>query len=338
MRNEGDKMDKRKIIIDTDPGVDDAFAIITAMKYDGFDVLGLTTVAGNKGQDYVTKNALKLVNLMNADCMVYRGAHAALKDIHKPIDEIKDAGDTHGYDGLGGIDLDYDITKLSDKHAVDFILETVRKHPNEVELIALGPLSNIALAIQKDPETMKKVKTIWSMGGGVHRGNMTPVSEFNYWFDAESVEITYSIGEYVDIYMFGLDVTYKTFFTANDFFFLKEEGGELGKLLYDMSQDYASSYWKNRRITGAVIHDLVPVIYAIDPTISDEKDVYRCALQVSCHPGLTYGQTIVDLVDRHDFTKNAYVVMNADGRRFKEIFMDIVFEEVSALYKQYVVS
>ena len=329
---------KRKIIIDTDPGVDDAFAIVTALRYQGFEVLGITTVAGNKGLDYVTKNALKLVEIMNAGCMVYKGANAALKDLDKPVDEIKDAGDTHGFDGLGGIKLPYDLSKLSDLPAVDYILQTVRKYPGEIEIIALGPLTNIAVAIQREPETMKKVKKIWSMGGGVYRGNMTPVSEFNYWFDAEAAEITYGIGEDVDIYMFGLDVTYKTFFTANDFFFLKQEGGELGRRLYDMSQDYAGSYWKNRRITGAVIHDLVPVIYAIDPTISHEEDVYRCTLNVCCEPGLVHGQTIVDLVDRHKYPKNAYVVLNADGRKFKEVFMEIVFGEVAELYKKYVVS
>lgn len=329
---------KRKIIIDTDPGVDDAFAIITALKYTGFHVLGITTVAGNKGLEYVTNNALKLVGLMQADCLVYKGAHATLKDLDKPGNEKKSAGDTHGFDGLGGIVLPYDLAKLSDQHAVDYILETVEKYPDEVEIIALGPLTNIAAAIQKSPQTMKKVKVIWSMGGGVYRGNITPVSEFNYWFDAEAAEITYSIGTDVDIYMFGLDVTYKTFFTANDFFFIQQEGGELGQYLYDMSQDYARSYWQNRRLTGAVIHDLVPVIYAIDPTISKQEDVYHCALSVCCQPGLVYGQTIVDLVDRHKNQKNSFVVMNADGRKFKEVFMEIVFSEVADLYKRYVVS
>lgn len=329
---------KRKVIIDTDPGVDDAFAIVTALKYASFEVLGITTVAGNKGLEYVTNNALKLVSLMKADCLVYRGAHTTLKNLDKPNVEKKDAGDTHGLDGLGGIKLPCDLSKLSDQHAVDYILETVERYPDEVEIIALGPLTNIAVAIQKAPETMKKVKVIWSMGGGVYRGNITPVSEFNYWFDAESAEITYSIGTDVDIYMFGLDVTYKTIFTANDLFFIQQEGGELGQHLYDMTQDYARSYWKNRRITGAVIHDLVPVIYAIDSTISNPEDVYHCALSICCEPGLVYGQTIVDLVNRHKYEKNSYVVMNADGRKFKEIFMEIVFGQVADLYKKYVIS
>ena len=329
---------KRKIIIDTDPGVDDAFAIVTALKYQGFEVVGITTVAGNKGLDYVTKNALKLVGLLNADCMVYQGAHAALKDLDKPVDQSKDAGNTHGFDGLGGIKLPYDLSRLSEQSAVDYILATVEQYPNEVEIMALGPLTNIALAIQTEPELMKKVKTIWSMGGGVYRGNVTPVAEFNYWFDAESAQITYSIGQDVDIYMFGLDVTYQTYFTANDFFFIKQEGGELGRHFYDMVQDYADSYWNNRRITGAVIHDLVPVIYAIDPTISNPEDVYHCAVSVSCEPGLVHGQTVVDLVDRHNYPKNSYVVINADDRKFKEVFMEIVFGEVADLYKKYVVS
>ncbi len=328
----------RKIIIDTDPGVDDAFAIITAMIYKDFDILGITAVGGNKHLDFVTKNALKLVHLMNYDCKVYKGAHAALKDMHKSQDEIVDAGETHGIDGLSGVELEYDLSKLDDKPAVDFILETVKKNPDEIEIIALGPLTNIAMAIQKDPETMKRVKVIWSMGGGVNRGNTTPVSEFNYWFDAESVKITYDFGQYIDIYMFGLDVTYKTFFSANDFFFLKHECGELGRYLYEMGQAYTKAYWKNRHITGAVIHDLVPVIFAIDSSISDKEDVHHCALEVSCNEGWTYGQTIVDLDNHYSPKKNAYVVMNADARKFKEIFLEIVFGQTVEVYKKYVKS
>ncbi len=329
-------MKRRKLIIDTDPGVDDAFAIITALSSSQFEVKGITTVAGNKSLEYVTVNAMKLIRLMRADCKVYPGSIASLKDLESATGELKDAGNTHGSDGLGDVDLSFDEATRSDTHAVDFIIDTVRQNPGKVEILAIGPVTNIALAIRKEPEVMKTVKTIWSMGGGVHRGNMTPVSEFNYWFDPEAVEVMYGIGTDVDIYMFGLDVTYNTFFTMNDLFFLRQEGGEIGRIMYDMTLAYAGSYWSNRRITGAVIHDLVPIIYAIDPGISKPEDVYRSALTVCCEPGLTQGQTIVDLVDRFNFTKNAYVVMNADSRRFKELFIEIVFGDVVDLYRKFV--
>lgn len=136
-------MSKRKIIFDTDPGIDDAYAIIAAMKYEAFDVLGLCTVAGNKGLEFTTTNALKLIKLMNYNCKVYKGAATSLLPL------ARDAKDTHGTDGLGGITLGYDLNKLSDIHAVDFILETVKANPGEIEIIAIGPVTNIALAIQK---------------------------------------------------------------------------------------------------------------------------------------------------------------------------------------------
>ncbi len=328
----------RKIIIDTDPGVDDAFAIIAAMKYKDFDILGITAVAGNKGLDFVTKNALKLVKLMNYDCKVYKGAYAPLRDLDKPAEANTISAKSHGEDGLGGVDLAYDLKDLDEKPAVDFILEQVEKYPNEIEIIALGPLTNIALAIKKAPETMKKIKTIWSMGGGVTRGNVSPVSEYNYWYDPEAAAITYELGYDVDIYMFGLDVTYKTFFSANDFFFLKHECGELGKHLYDMGQVYTAAYWKNRHITGAVIHDLVPVIYAINNEICSEDDIYHSHVEICTQKGSVYGQSIANRSSRYDGPKNAYVVMDADSRKFKETFIELVFGELVSSYKKYVKS
>jgi len=308
----------RKIIFDTDPGIDDAYAIITAMKQPDMQILGICTVAGNKGIEFTTTNAQKLVKYMNYDCLVYQGAAESLLKV------ADDAGATHGSDGLGGVSLSYDASSLSKMNAVDFILKTVKENPNEIEIIAIGPVTNIALAIRKDRETMEKVKAIYTMGGGVHRGNITPVAEFNYWYDAQAVKEMFSIGTSVDIHMIGLDITHKSVITMNDLEFMKMVGGELGELLYEMIIPYIESYWKFSRYIGCVIHDLLAVIYAIDPTICPKESIYHSTLGVST-TGITVGQTIVDIVDSWKQPKNVFVPMKVDARKYKIKFFEIVF-------------
>src|SRR5699024_4225377 len=267
---------------------------IAALNYERFDVLGITVVAGNVGLNNCVNNALGIVNLMNADCLVYPGAEASLKQLESgQLYEQKPS--VHGEKGLGDITLTPDFEKKSNTHAVKFILDTVRKNPDEVELITLGPLTNIALAIREDRETMKKVKKIWSMGGGVQYGNRTPVAEFNYWADPEAVKEVYDLGEDVDINMIGLDVTQQTHLTLDDLFFLRAEGGKIGAILNEMSKHYMKTYWETFRMTGIIIHDLVAVMLAIDPSLANVDDVYeKVNLNVECE-GLCKGQTVVQL-------------------------------------------
>lgn len=320
-------MEKRKIIIDTDPGIDDAFAIISAFRYEGFDVLGLTTVAGNKDIDIVTNNGSKLIKLAKSDAMVYRGATKTIAQMaNKPSAlDIENADAVHGADGLGGVDLPIDPSNISSKSAVDFILEMVDTYPGEIEIIAIGPLTNIALAIQKDRETMKKVKTIWSMGGGVLLGNMTPVAEFNYWYDPESVDITFSIGNIVPIHMVGLNMTGKSGFTRDELLQL-DNYGEAEQKLLDMVRNYGTEF--NKDDIGCVIHDLVCVMYAIDPSICPSGSLYFANLRIPFE-GLSKGETIVDLIDSWNLEKNAYVPMDINKEAYRKLFFDIVSKKVS---------
>lgn len=316
-------MKKRKIIIDTDPGIDDAFAITTAFQYDGFDVLGLTTVAGNKLIDVVTANGSKLIKLNHANTKVYKGASQTIAQAeHKAsATNVENADSVHGVDGLGGVTLPIDENNISDIHAVDFILDTVKKYPNEVEIIAIGPLTNLALAIQKDRQTMKKVKAIWSMGGGVLKGNMTPVAEFNYWYDPESVAITYSLGNVVPIHMVGLNMTKKSGFKKIELQLL-EECGEIGHILHSMVKKYGEEYG-NEEI-DCVIHDLACVIYAINQDICPKNSIYFANLQIP-EDGLCKGETIVDLIDSWKLEKNAYVPMDINRDLYVKEFYKYAF-------------
>ncbi len=309
---------KRKIIIDTDPGVDDAFAIGLALSSQKLEVLGITASMGNTGLDITTSNAVRLAKYFGATCKVYRGEEEYVTSSEKIVSK-----GVHGDDGLGGISsqLEYDESYLSTQSAVDFILETVNKYPNEVEIITLAPLTNIAKAIQKDPSTMKKVKAIYSMGGGVKRGNVTPYAEFNYYADPKALEVTYSIGDSVDIYMFGLDVTHKTIFTCNDIFYMKKTGGHVGELLSKMADVYLDAYWGFSGYLGTVIHDMLVVAYTIDESVCPKTKRATITTEIS---GEKQGITKCEFVD--DYNKgNTYVVSSVDTFKYKKLFFEEMF-------------
>lgn len=322
----------RKIIIDTDPGTDDAVAIIAASKQPDFNILGITTVAGNKGIETTTRNALGLVKMCNIPCKVYRGAEVSLQD-----QAFRSEDDScHGANGMGGVDIPYDMNDLAEQHAVDFILEQVRENPYEVELLVIGPVTNIALAIQKDLETMKKVKAIYSMGGGVATGNMNPVAEFNYWFDGIGTKTMFDLGEFVDIHMVGLNVTHPSFLSPNDFWFIKLEGGELGQFIFDIEMNTMEDLgFLESGVIGNTIHDLLTVMYMMDHSIL--KTIHT-TVEVATEEFI--GQTVVDTLGLNTDSKpNAYVGIDVDIRKYKESFIDLVFgEEIGLLYKNHVKS
>jgi len=305
----------RKVIFDTDPGIDDAYAIIYAMKHPDVEVLGLCTVAGNKGIEMTTNNALKLVQLMESETKVYQGASKSLYEVRK------DAGGIHGSDGLGGVPLPYDHSQLSDKSAVDFILEMVKTYPNEVEIIAIGPVTNIALAIQQDYETMKNVKSIYTMGGGIDKGNVTPYAEFNYWYDVTAVEIMLSLGEYVPIHMIGLNLTHQSVYTNKDIEFLKNNGGQLGEYLSKIVTPYLDYYYQNHRYDGCVLHDLLCAVYAINPSVcSNIQHIHVDIISQGEH----HGQTIISL---QDSVPNIYLPMTVNHEAYMSEFIEVVFGE-----------
>lgn len=249
----------RRFIIDTDPGIDDAFAIGLMMQSD-IEILGITTVSGNNGIDSVTTNALRLVNFFNRPGIkVYEGAG-------KPI--LRESGTSdgcHGPDGMGGTYLPVGAAKVEEKHAVDYLIETIGSSEGEIEILALGPLTNLALAIQKEPEAMEKVKMIYSMGGGVNHGNITPFAEFNYWVDPEATQLVFDSG--IPIRMVGLNVTEQCVIAPKEFALLKEKGDRISTLYYKMQQHYSAHYKKRDGIDGAIIHDLLTASTIFDESI-----------------------------------------------------------------------
>jgi len=189
----------RKFIIDTDTASDDAAALIMAAFDKNIELLGVTTVAGNVNAEQATKNALATLEVCDCDVLVYKGAASPL------LRERYDTISVHGTDGMGDSGIINPTRTHEKQRAVDFILETVEKYPDEVEIAVLGPATNIALAIMTDRDIMKKVKHIWSMGTpGFGPGNATPVSEFNVFIDAEAYAVMLDSG--IPITIAGFDI------------------------------------------------------------------------------------------------------------------------------------
>ena len=208
--------ENRRIIIDSDTGGDDALAILMAAMSPNITIEGVTVLQGNVLLEQAANNALMTLEIAGCDSGVYLGATTALDGVERETFSV------FGQDGMGDKDLIHPTGKPSDQSAVDFILETVKKYPDEIEIAAIGPVTNIANAILKDPETMSHVKRIWSMGtAGLGQGNATPVAEFNVYKDAEAYKIMLDSG--INITIIGLDIceTVDAFFNSYQLFVME---------------------------------------------------------------------------------------------------------------------
>jgi len=304
---------KRKVIIDCDPGIDDAFALVAAFSAPDIEILGLTTTAGNKGLDAVTKNALRLKKLMNVPVKIYAGKESQISD-------TLDAAMFHGGDGMGNSNLLFDMNELQEETASDFIIAMVKQYPHEIDLITIGPLTNVAQALKKDAEVMKNLRSIYMMGGGLYRGNVTQYAEFNFYFDTEATAaVINDLADFVEIQIMTLDASHKTLFTAEDSAFIKDNGGKVGEMLAHIFQPYADAYHQANGYNGAVIHDLLLVLYYLNPNIVSK--ISEESLMIITE-GEKKGQTVLDANG-----KKVKLILDMNDVDWKNDFISIVFPE-----------
>ncbi|MEA5026463.1 MAG: nucleoside hydrolase [Erysipelotrichaceae bacterium] len=311
---------KRKIIIDTDPGIDDAYAILAALQNPDLDVLGITCVCGNRGIDKVVANALKLTQLIHKDTPVFIGASTNLRNLRNNTMEPITADKVHGSDGMGNVQLPYDEHNLSTEKAWDFIINTVSRYPQEVEILALGPLTNLALAVEKNLSAMKLLKNIYTMGGGINRGNITKYAEYNYYFDDLAAQSVFAaLQDDIAFYMIGLDATHSTRVDHNDLAFMRYEGGNVGQFISDITQVYGAMYYQNNGYLGAVIHDVVTYLYMIDPTIAT-NDITNAYIQVLVDD-IHRGQTVIEPQRKGHTT----IAMHCDRKKTNQQMIKALF-------------
>lgn len=270
-----------KVIIDCDPGHDDALAILLAGQH--LDILGITTVAGNQTLEKVTANALKIVELMDRpDIPVFRGAGVPLlrKAIH--------AGHIHGETGLDGPDFPTPVKEVESRHAVDFIVKTLMSE-DDVWLVPVGPLTNVALALRQRPEIVSRIAGISLMGGSLTSGNSTVCAEFNIWFDAEAARIVYDSG--VPIKMCGLNLTQQANATDREIERIRNGRNRVGDIVSQLLEFYLDA---GERVTGirkAALHDPCAVAALIQPDLLKFEAMH---VSVETRGELTYGMTVCD--------------------------------------------
>jgi inosine-uridine nucleoside N-ribohydrolase len=274
-----------KVIFDTDPGVDDAMALLFLHRHPKIDLIGVTTVFGNASIELTTRNAQFLHREWGIAAPIAKGAGHAY-DPARNGDHS--AAVVHGEDGLGniGVPLEIDLP-LDPRDAATFIVETVKANPGEVTLVAVGRMTNLALALKADPEIAGLVKQVVVMGGAFDvNGNVTPAAEANIFGDPEAADIVFTAPW--KVVLFGLDVTMQTLMSA-DFMAAMAKGGDKGlRLLSDLSQFYIDFYRQRVGLDGMAVHDSCACVYVVAPELFE----YRSGpVRVVCG-GIADGKTI----------------------------------------------
>ena len=301
-------MTARKIIIDTDPGQDDAVAILLALASpDEIDVLGITAVAGNVPLSLTSKNARIVCELAGkADTKVFAGCDRPLGR------KLVTAEHVHGQTGLNGPVLPDPVMPLQEQHAVDFIIDTLRAHDaGTVTLCPLGPLTNIAMAFEKAPDIVEKVQEIVLMGGAYFEvGNITPAAEFNIYVDPQAAHIVFTSG--APIVVMPLDVTHKALVTKprNDAF--RAIGNQVGIAVAEMTDFFERFDKEKYGSNGAPLHDPCVTAYLIRPELFSGRHIN---VEIETHSELTMGMTVADWWRVTDRAPNAMFMgeIDADG-------------------------
>ena len=312
-------MTPRKIIIDTDPGQDDAVAILLALASPELEVLGVTAVAGNVPLRLTARNARAVLELAGrSDVPVFAGCDRPM------LRKLVTAEKVHGDSGLDGVDLPEPAAPLQDAHAVDFLIESLRRAPaGSVTLCPLGPLTNIALAFSKAPDVMSRAAGIVLMGGGCFEGgNVTPAAEFNIYVDPEAASIVFGAG--VPLTVMPLDVTHKLLATRPRVEAFQALGTPVGRAVaawtdfferYDM-QKYGSA--------GAALHDPSVVAYLLKPELFSGREIN---VEIETNSRLTRGMTVADWWGVTKRPANALFVRDADS----DGFFDLLTERLAKL-------
>ena len=301
-------MPPRKIIIDTDPGQDDAVAILLALASpEEIDVIGITCVAGNVPLDLTSKNARIICELAGkTDVLVYAGSDRPLGR------DLVTAEHVHGKTGLDGPNLPDPVMALKDGHAVDFIIEQLRAHaPGTLTICPLGPLTNIATALEKAPDVADRIAEIVLMGGAYFEvGNITPTAEFNIYVDPEAADIVFKSG--VPIVVMSLDVTHKALVTRqrNDAF--RALGTPVGKAVAQMTDFFERFDKEKYGSNGAPLHDPCVIAYLIRPHLFTGRHIN---VEIETQSALTLGMTVADWWHVTDRAPNALFIgdLDADG-------------------------
>lgn len=313
-------MSPRKIIIDTDPGQDDAVAILLALASPGdIDVLGITAVAGNVPLHLTEKNARIVCELASKpDTRVFAGCNTPM------LQPLVTAEHVHGKTGLDGPQLDDPTMPLESQHAVDFIIETLRNEPSgTVTLCPLGPLTNIAMAFRKAPDIVERVQEIVLMGGAYFEvGNITPAAEFNIYVDPEAASVVFSCGRPITV--MPLDVTHKALTTRARIDRFRAMGTKVGDMVAAWTDFFERFDMEKYGSEGAPLHDPCVIAYLIAPQLFTGRNIN---VEIETTSPLTRGMTVADWWGVTNKPVNAHFIGDLDA----EGFYDLLLERIGQL-------
>ncbi|OAT29590.1 inosine-uridine preferring nucleoside hydrolase [Buttiauxella brennerae ATCC 51605] len=294
-------MSRTPIILDTDPGIDDAVAIAAALFAPQLDLKLLTTVAGNVSVEKTTRNALQLMHFWRKDIPVAQGAATPL------VRKLRDAAYVHGESGMEGYAFVDHQRQPLDKPAFQAIYECLLQSTEAITLVAIGPLTNIALLLTQYPDCKAKIKRLVIMGGSAGRGNFTPNAEFNIAIDPEAAARVFESG--LEIVMCGLDVTNQALLSPKYLATLSELN-QTGKMLHALFSHYRSG----SMATGLRMHDLCAIAWLVKPELFRTQP---CFVAVETRGEFTAGTTVVDIEERYQREPNAQVALDLDVEGFQ---------------------
>ena len=293
-----------RILIDCDPGHDDAIAILLALASPEVEVVGITTVAGNQTLEKTTANALRVLEFVGWEVPVAAGADRPL--LREPFV----AKHVHGETGLDGPDLPPPQGRPIDDHAVDFL----GRNADGVTLVPVGPLTNVALMLARYPGVRPKRAVL--MGGAIGLGNTTPAAEFNIWADPEAAARVFESG--LDITMVGLDVTHQALLMTEDAETLRASG-RTGAMVAELYDFYHGFHERTYGFGGSPIHDALALASVFRPDLLETEHRH---VEIDCDSELCRGRTVVDLWKRTDKEANAHVAVGVDGAAFTELLLE----------------
>jgi purine nucleosidase len=312
----------KKIIFDTDPGIDDSCAILLALASPELSVEGISVVHGNCSVDQALTNALSVLELAHASHIpVARGCELPL------VQPSLLARETHGQTGLGYAKLPEPHTKSTVQHGSDFLIEKIMSSPGEIALIAIAPLTNVALAIRQEPRMVNAIKELIIMGGAIRQeGNTTALAEFNTYVDPHAAHIVYHTG--IPTTLVPLDVTYQCILTPDDVKRIRKLDSPIAKFVEDSTRFYMEFHDEFQNIDGCVIND--PLALAL--TFAPELCTYReMPVEVDISGGVSMGKTIGDFYNYEKKPANMKVALGVKPRDFIELFLERIIKLARAV-------
>lgn len=305
-----------KIILDCDPGHDDAVAMLLAADSPEIELLGITTVGGNQTLDKVTHNTQVVATIADINAPIYRGVTRPL------VRPVEVAEDIHGDTGMEihKYELPEPTKQVEDTHAVDFIIDTIMNNePGSVALVPTGPLTNIALAVRKEPRIAERVKEVVLMGGGYHVGNWTAVAEFNIKIDPEAAHIVFN--EKWPLTMVGLDLTHQALATPEIEAKFNELGTDVADFVVALFDAFRKNYQDAQGFDNPPVHDPCAVAYLVDPTVFTTR---KAPLDVELYGALTTGMTVADFRAPAPADCTTQVAVDLDFDKFWNMVIDAV--------------